>query len=657
MKNKMLKSNKGITLIALVITIIVIILLSAVVFRLLLGQTGVLNRSREAKFKSNLSSVEERVRMYVNDRQIDNAFNNYSGNISYPVTGNKITSTGEFKDSLIQEIQDITGKSDLSETNIYYIDKNELNLNDLEHDYLLDTDTYQVYDLQGDKFFDKWHHTINSLGQAGGDNPGGGSGGGQSTQPEIITANIKFTTTPSNIQSWYNGDITVTASATLSTSDSYVIKTSKDNVTYTETSSQTFTANGIMYAKVEVNGSVVASSTFEVDKIDKTNPQITSATANNLTITISATDAGSGVKGYAISTSTTIPDASYFITETTSTTNYNKTIEVENENTTYYIWVIDAAGNICNTYSSVTSGAEDPLLASVVSVGDYVSYLPRAANATASSSVSSSLLTYTSPIGTNASRTSGNGYANQTFTAMNNIRWRVLKIENNQVVLINETQIKTNDSNKFQFRTLKSYLYMPNELHNICKIYGYGYGADTSKVTTYKYGDIASGEEIEGSITSGARCLTGSDVGTVNIGSTLNNYYYYPTVNTKTGVSSGPSTVERATTARYFSFNKYASDSTERSLILGGFSDITWIVLPEYQIDLINSNNQINYSIIGLRSTDGYVGSMLTGALYDTKASNGGLSENPHSVGIKALVYLRSDLRTKGKVLDTWALK
>lgn len=54
-----MKNNKGITLIALVVTIIVLLILAGVSIAMLTGQNGILNRASEASYESKLSNAAE----------------------------------------------------------------------------------------------------------------------------------------------------------------------------------------------------------------------------------------------------------------------------------------------------------------------------------------------------------------------------------------------------------------------------------------------------------------------------------------------------------------------------------------------------------------------------------------------------------------------
>ena len=66
-----LKQEKGITLIALVITIIVLLILAGVSIVMLTGDNGIITMSQEASFRTEMSQVREMVDMYLAEKQID----------------------------------------------------------------------------------------------------------------------------------------------------------------------------------------------------------------------------------------------------------------------------------------------------------------------------------------------------------------------------------------------------------------------------------------------------------------------------------------------------------------------------------------------------------------------------------------------------------
>lgn len=141
------------------------------------------------------------------------------------------------------------------------------------------------------------------------------------------------------------------------------------------------------------------------------------------------------------------------------------------------------------------NGAKTEKLGGVITAGDLnTQFTKNGTKATAggegttkdgTTSVETSKLSYSSPIGTATEH--GNGNSVQNFTATEDTRWRVLSIENGVVELISENVIKTSDTNvNFILKGAIGYLYAERELNEVCKIYGYGYGADTAKGGSYK---------------------------------------------------------------------------------------------------------------------------------------------------------------------------
>lgn len=64
----MLKKNGGITLIALVITIIVLLILAGVSIAMLSGENGVLNRASQASVQNELGALNDKVSLFVTDK-------------------------------------------------------------------------------------------------------------------------------------------------------------------------------------------------------------------------------------------------------------------------------------------------------------------------------------------------------------------------------------------------------------------------------------------------------------------------------------------------------------------------------------------------------------------------------------------------------------
>ena len=96
--NKKFKRNKGITLIALVVTIIVLLILAGISISMLTGQNGILNRASEAKKLNGIAQNEELVKLSamdalsqglgtITDANLKTALNSNIGEGKYEITG------------------------------------------------------------------------------------------------------------------------------------------------------------------------------------------------------------------------------------------------------------------------------------------------------------------------------------------------------------------------------------------------------------------------------------------------------------------------------------------------------------------------------------------------------------------------------------------
>ena len=69
-KDKLTRTNKGITLIALVITIIVLLILAGVSIAMLTGDNGILSQAQNAKNDTEVAQDVEKIRLAVSEAQI-----------------------------------------------------------------------------------------------------------------------------------------------------------------------------------------------------------------------------------------------------------------------------------------------------------------------------------------------------------------------------------------------------------------------------------------------------------------------------------------------------------------------------------------------------------------------------------------------------------
>ena len=209
-------------------------------------------------------------------------------------------------------------------------------------------------------------------------------------------------------------------------------------------------------------------------------------------------------------------------------------------------------------------------IAKYVKVGDYVDYNPTITTKDGTTPVETSKLSYSSPIGTATEH--GNGNSVQNFTATEKTRWRVLSIENGVVELISENVIKSDTNANFILKGAIGYLYAERELNEVCKIFGYGYGADTTKGGSYTTGGPKD-KQITGKIEeTGARSITIEDINkkagiTEADYTTLDSSYgsitnptsnvYYPTVNGDS--TTGKSTSAGVKNLKYTYYDYYKS--------------------------------------------------------------------------------------------------
>ena len=317
-------------------------------------------------------------------------------------------------------------------------------------------------------------------------------------------------------------------------------------------------------------------------------------------------------------------------------------------------YIIDENGNV----------SEYVDIAQYVKVGHYVNYNPTISDKSGTQ-VEASKLTYTSPTGSGTEH--GNGYTSteedggQTFTATADTKWRVLDIGSGTVTLISENPITTDTGGNFTMNGAIGYLYAERELNEICKIYGYGYGADTSQVTKYNYGGPID-RNLTGEITgSGARSITIEDINkqagiTETDYTTLNSNYgnttnpiedvYYPIITTPNGKSSSAGVKNLEYTYYYYSNTKIENTDVQNMLFNGNY----WLASRCF-------STYSSYSNFYVRNV--YVSSTLAHSLCYGDSSD--LHEYARSLfAVRPIVILKSnviDTNTNYETEEHWNLK
>lgn len=309
-----------------------------------------------------------------------------------------------------------------------------------------------------------------------------------------------------------------------------------------------------------------------------------------------------------------------------------------------------------------------------VKVGDYVDYNPTIASKDGTK-VEESKLSYTSPIGTASEH--GNGKTEQIFKATADTKWRVLSIKNGTVELISENVIKTFDTNsEFVLRGARGYLYAEQELNEACKIFGYGYGADTTKGGNYTVGgplDTLVTGKIEG---TGARSITVEDINKIagvyeengqmkySDGTIINSNYgdttkpteniKFPTIDINKGDNiTGISKLAQLKNVKNteYSYKKDKIANQDISEIL--FGNNYWLASRS-----INTESTYDFCVSCVYGQNVYIGN--AGVCYDL---NGNFIERDLSRTIRPIVTLKknvidlSNIDSNPEGINVWHLK
>ena len=113
-----LKQNKGITLIALVVTIIVLLILAGVSIAMLTGEGGILSNAREARDTTNIQDLIEQARMDILEKQLEKTGRNITEKELKAILEKYGELSGEEGKSILEQTLK-TGKGDITVSDIY----------------------------------------------------------------------------------------------------------------------------------------------------------------------------------------------------------------------------------------------------------------------------------------------------------------------------------------------------------------------------------------------------------------------------------------------------------------------------------------------------------------------------------------------------------
>lgn len=160
-----LKESKAITLIALVITIIILLILAGVSLRIIFGREGLIENAKMSAFITEFRQIQEKVEIYVNGKMMDKIVgDNFSiSNIEIlPITtklnSDEISEIENNNTTLKSKVEELSGKN-LEEVNLYWINLEAID-EKVKSNYLIDVDTKQIYKYTGTKIKGKIWHTL-----------------------------------------------------------------------------------------------------------------------------------------------------------------------------------------------------------------------------------------------------------------------------------------------------------------------------------------------------------------------------------------------------------------------------------------------------------------------------------------------------------------
>lgn len=313
------ESNSGITLMALIITIIVMLILAGVSISMVLGENGVIKRAEMAANRAKTDANVEKIKI---SQMTASAFGN-----------------GTLDEVIQQLVEDgvieNTGSANKIDDNTAIIKTKD------GQTFEITTGTVEYVNTEG-----------------------------METPPSYADGNISYAKSPND--EYTNQDVEVSLSKNVE--GNFTIQYSLDGVNYVDyTKPIEFKKNGTLFYCLR--NAVYNKNNYgrvEIESIDKDKPEINSFTVDTTekvpskVLTIDATDSGvSGIKGYYIGTSSTEPAVSDFVASNTKTITANGT---------YYAWVIDKANNISDKKEIVESNIGYKVGASV-SVKGYSFYV------------------------------------------------------------------------------------------------------------------------------------------------------------------------------------------------------------------------------------------------------------------------------------------
>ncbi len=339
----LMRKEKGITLIALIITIIILIILSAVTINSIVGEDSLINMATEALVRTQIAEYQEELDQIGMMTTADNVFNKLTEKEYLEEFKKKVEESEVFKDKKSAEIMEEEGE------------KVKLRIVTKEG---------YVFDVT-----DKERKYVGKIGDTGFE-----------PLPEIKEGSItiKVETDATEEGTWTKGPVHATIEVSkelegLTIQYTKDAKAQKGWTNYTTGEKIEITTNGVIIARVKNNIGDVSTytATETIDNIDTIEPEtpteveVTKATTNSITVTAKAKDKAeipetkpgeqSGIKEIIFNITGTVNGEQYSKEITKEIKDAEKTAEIQeeciftelkqNQNYTITVKAVDKAGN------------------------------------------------------------------------------------------------------------------------------------------------------------------------------------------------------------------------------------------------------------------------------------------------------------------------
>jgi len=152
---KEVRKDSGITIIALIVTIIVLLILAGISITMLVGENGLITKANWSKFVTEYSTVKEGKDLYEIEREMSSTSNEkYSIDFANgKVENSSIAQTLAETIKTTESIEEITDEK----VSLYKVDMNLIRL-DIKNEYVINIKTGELYKLEGVKYQGKTYH-------------------------------------------------------------------------------------------------------------------------------------------------------------------------------------------------------------------------------------------------------------------------------------------------------------------------------------------------------------------------------------------------------------------------------------------------------------------------------------------------------------------